>query len=185
MLGSRFILRKSPRQPNHQPSPIARRICVQTNATLQATTLVSVQAVTTLRNCRIFGDKVFGNSSPQEKQMAQAELNKLDFNRQRQFASRYWQIVESMRWSLPVKKRRLITAHWNNFTTEQRVQIRNYILDYLAQRGPSLKPFVIQYLVKLLCQGTRLGWFDESSVSISSLQRTVKNFCLLRFLTAS
>jgi len=55
----------------------------------------------------------------------------------------------------------LITTHWNNFTVQQRIDIRNYILGYLANTGPSLQDFVVMSLIKLVCRITKLGWFDD------------------------
>ena len=56
---------------------------------------------------------------------------------------------------------RLITTHWNNFTVPQRVDIRNYILAYLANQGPALQDFVVASIIQLVCRITKLGWFDD------------------------
>ncbi|XP_044300166.1 ran-binding protein 17-like isoform X2 [Varanus komodoensis] len=42
---------------------------------------------------------------------------------------------------------------------QQRMDIRNYILNYVASR-PKLTPFVIQALVQVIAKITKLGWFD-------------------------
>lgn len=55
----------------------------------------------------------------------------------------------------------LITTHWNNFTVPQRIDIRNYVLSYLANQGPGLQDFVVVSLIKLVCRITKLGWFDD------------------------
>ncbi|XP_076471297.1 exportin-7-like [Babylonia areolata] len=44
---------------------------------------------------------------------------------------------------------------------EQRVEIRNYVLNYLATR-PKLLQFVSQALVQLFARITKFGWFDAS-----------------------
>eukprot|EP00743_Colponemidia_sp_Colp-15_P003638 GILK01003927.1.p1 GENE.GILK01003927.1~~GILK01003927.1.p1 ORF type:complete len:1093 (+),score=213.84 GILK01003927.1:212-3490(+) len=54
-----------------------------------------------------------------------------------------------------------ITKHWSNFTPQQRVDIRNYLLAFLAKRGPSLWPYVITPVIQLIARITKLGWFDE------------------------
>jgi exportin-7 len=56
---------------------------------------------------------------------------------------------------------KLITTHWNNFTPAQRVDIRNYVLGYLAQKGPSLEKYVTTSLIQLVCRLTKFGWFDD------------------------
>lgn len=55
----------------------------------------------------------------------------------------------------------LITTHWNSFTVPQRIDIRNYVLSYLANKGPHLQDFVTVALIKLVCRITKLGWFDD------------------------
>ncbi|XP_061312398.1 ran-binding protein 17 isoform X1 [Pezoporus flaviventris] len=42
---------------------------------------------------------------------------------------------------------------------QQRIDIRNYILNYLASQ-PKLAPFVIQALVQVIAKITKLGWFE-------------------------
>jgi hypothetical protein len=37
----------------------------------------------------------------------------------------------------------------------------NYILSYLATKGPSLQNFVCISLIQLVCKITQLGWFDD------------------------
>ncbi|KAI9921848.1 hypothetical protein PsorP6_001060 [Peronosclerospora sorghi] len=55
---------------------------------------------------------------------------------------------------------KLITLHWNNFTPSERVDIRNYVLGYLAQKGPSLEKWVTTSLIQMVCRLTKYGWFD-------------------------
>ena len=51
----------------------------------------------------------------------------------------------------------------NNFSVPQRIDIRNYILSYLASKGPALQDFVALSLIKLVCRITKLGWFDDKT----------------------
>lgn len=37
----------------------------------------------------------------------------------------------------------------------------NYVINYLATRGPELENFVIGSLIQLLCRVTKFGWFDD------------------------
>jgi exportin-7 len=57
----------------------------------------------------------------------------------------------------------LITVHWNSFTVPQRIDIRNYVLGYLANKGPMMSDFLVLSLIKLVCRITKLGWFDDST----------------------
>eukprot|EP00698_Gefionella_okellyi_P000263 TRINITY_DN10225_c0_g1_i1.p1 TRINITY_DN10225_c0_g1~~TRINITY_DN10225_c0_g1_i1.p1 ORF type:complete len:1059 (+),score=225.48 TRINITY_DN10225_c0_g1_i1:26-3202(+) len=55
---------------------------------------------------------------------------------------------------------KLISAYWNQFAPAQRLDIRNYALNYLATNGPRLESFVLQELSKLVSKVTKLGWHD-------------------------
>ncbi|XP_057807952.1 uncharacterized protein LOC131022474 isoform X1 [Salvia miltiorrhiza] len=52
-----------------------------------------------------------------------------------------------------------VTEH--SLSLQLRLDIRNYLVNYLANRGPELQPFVIGSLVQLLCRLTKFGWFDD------------------------
>jgi exportin-7 len=56
----------------------------------------------------------------------------------------------------------LITQFWNNFTLSQKLEIRNYVLNYLATKAHILDDFVLGNLAKLTCRITKLGWFDSA-----------------------
>uniref|UniRef100_A0A8C6R759 RAN binding protein 17 n=1 Tax=Nannospalax galili TaxID=1026970 RepID=A0A8C6R759_NANGA len=47
----------------------------------------------------------------------------------------------------------------NPLPIEQRIDIRNYILNYVASQ-PKLAPFVIQALIHVIAKLTKLGWFE-------------------------
>ncbi|XP_008765804.1 ran-binding protein 17 isoform X1 [Rattus norvegicus] len=47
----------------------------------------------------------------------------------------------------------------NPLPVEQRIDIRNYILNYVASQ-PKLAPFVIQALIQVIAKLTKLGWFE-------------------------
>ncbi|XP_043925027.1 ran-binding protein 17 [Protopterus annectens] len=51
-----------------------------------------------------------------------------------------------------------LVSRVNPLTVGQRIDIRNYLLNYLASR--KLAPFVIQALVQVIAKITKLGWFD-------------------------
>ncbi|XP_026314400.1 exportin-7-B [Hyposmocoma kahamanoa] len=54
---------------------------------------------------------------------------------------------------------KLISRSTTSLTVQQRLDIRNYVLNYLATR-PKLANFVVQALVSLFARITKLGWFD-------------------------
>uniref|UniRef100_A0A165YIR9 Importin N-terminal domain-containing protein n=1 Tax=Daucus carota subsp. sativus TaxID=79200 RepID=A0A165YIR9_DAUCS len=44
-----------------------------------------------------------------------------------------------------------------------RLDIRNYVLSYLATRGPKLENFVIGALIHVLCRITKFGWLEDDN----------------------
>ncbi|KAK9156564.1 hypothetical protein Scep_003138 [Stephania cephalantha] len=48
-----------------------------------------------------------------------------------------------------------------SLSLQLRLDIRNYLINYLATRGPELQPFVTASLVQLFCRVTKFGWFDD------------------------
>jgi exportin-7 len=78
----------------------------------------------------------------------------------------------------------LITAHWNSFTVSQRIDIRNYVLNYLASHGPGLTDFVVLSLIKLVCRIAKLGWFDDPAhrdlaEDVSKFLQATVDHCIL------
>jgi exportin-7 len=59
--------------------------------------------------------------------------------------------------------RKLVTQNWNNSTAQQRLDMRTWVLSYLANTGPKVAPFVSSSLVQLLCRITKMGWFEDPS----------------------
>ncbi|KAF6163853.1 hypothetical protein GIB67_024708 [Kingdonia uniflora] len=52
-----------------------------------------------------------------------------------------------------------VTDH--SLSLQLRLDIRNYLINYLATRGPDLQPFVTGSLIQLFCRITKFGWFDD------------------------
>lgn len=59
--------------------------------------------------------------------------------------------------------RKLVTQNWNNSTAQQRLDMRTWVLSYLANSGPKVAPFIVSSLVQLLCRITKMGWFEDPS----------------------
>ncbi|XP_071447745.1 exportin-7 isoform X2 [Hetaerina americana] len=55
---------------------------------------------------------------------------------------------------------KLVSRSAQGLDLQQRVDIRNYVLNYLGTR-PNLVNFVVQALVTLFARVTKLGWFDS------------------------
>ncbi|KAL5220326.1 hypothetical protein ABZP36_025039 [Zizania latifolia] len=48
-----------------------------------------------------------------------------------------------------------------SLSLQLRLDIRNYVINYLATRGPKLQQFVTSSLIQLVCRITKFGWFDD------------------------
>jgi exportin-7 len=55
-----------------------------------------------------------------------------------------------------------LSSNWSNFTVAQRIDIRNYILNYLYSRASSLSTYVTTSLLQLLARITKFAWFDDT-----------------------
>jgi exportin-7 len=58
------------------------------------------------------------------------------------------------------------TTHWSQIAPTERVQLRNYVLSLLANKGVGLQPFVRQELACLLSRITKLGWADIDETAV-------------------
>ena len=65
----------------------------------------------------------------------------------------------------------LVTKFWTNFTNEDRIDMRNYVLSYLTSKY--LEKYVLVALTKCCSRITKLGWFDcaEQREIIEKTQR--------------
>uniref|UniRef100_A0A6T6CE73 Importin N-terminal domain-containing protein n=1 Tax=Compsopogon caeruleus TaxID=31354 RepID=A0A6T6CE73_9RHOD len=57
---------------------------------------------------------------------------------------------------------KIVTHEWRNLSLEERMQIRNYSLKHLAERGQGLGPYVVNELCTVVCRLTKMGWFENS-----------------------
>ncbi|XP_074590351.1 uncharacterized protein LOC141846243 isoform X2 [Curcuma longa] len=48
-----------------------------------------------------------------------------------------------------------------SLSLQLRLDIRNYVVNYLASRGPELQNFVVGSMIQLLCRITKFGWLDD------------------------
>jgi exportin-7 len=117
-----------------------------------------------LRQVEALASAIYEGHSPQHSQEAQQQLLVLktsaDYIPQCQFIldnseQLYAQTVACS------SLEGIVTQFWNNFTLEQKVELRNYVLNYMATKASALNAFVIVRLCILICRITKLGWFDS------------------------
>lgn len=73
----------------------------------------------------------------------------------------------------------------HTLSLQLRLDIRNYVVGYLATRGPELQTYVTGSLIQLLCRITKLGWYDDDrfrdivkdSMNFLS-QSTTEHYCI-------
>jgi exportin-7 len=128
-----------------------------------------------------------GNSQPVSRQEAQQRLLSLQSNAEYIPQCQYILDNSNSQYARLVASNsliELITMHWNSFTVPQRIDIRNYVLGYLANKGPGLQDFLVLSLIKLVCRITRLGWFDDKSHreladDVTNFLQATVNHCIL------
>jgi len=108
--------------------------------------------------------KLYTSGHPGERQTAERELT--PFREQPEHIPTCQLILEHSKQSYALllacnSLQNLVTKHWGSFSTSDRLDIRNYLLDYLAKNGPQLEGFVSQAIMRLLARITKHGWFDD------------------------
>ena len=116
-----------------------------------------------LRTFEAFCDTLYTSPNAEERNKAEAALVQLsttpEYIPRCQFVLSnsqmpYAQLVASN----ALKK--LLQTSWNHLTPPQRVEYRNYALNFLANQGPGLQGFVAASLVQLVACVTKLGWME-------------------------
>lgn len=73
----------------------------------------------------------------------------------------------------------LITKFWNNFSSEQKLETRNFVFTYLATRHIA-ENYIVGALAKLLCRITKLGWFDNAiSAELREIVKETQDFAVM------
>lgn len=108
--------------------------------------------------------KLYTSGHPAERQTAEREL--MPFRERPEHIPTCQLILEHSKQSYALllacnSLQNLVTKHWGSFSTTDRLDIRNYLLDYLAKNGPQLESFVSQAIMRLLARITKHGWFDD------------------------
>lgn len=96
---------------------------------------------------------LYNSSNEQDRQSAQQQLLSLQSSAEYIPQCQYILDNSQSSYALFVASNaltRLITQYWNNFSVPQRVEIRNYVLGYLANKGPQLPDFVATSLITLV-----------------------------------
>lgn len=57
----------------------------------------------------------------------------------------------------------MFTDNWKKINTENRVHLREEILSYLAEKGPSLPKDALNPVIILMTRVVKLSWFDHQS----------------------
>eukprot|EP00697_Spironema_sp_BW2_P016657 gnl/Spiro4/8034_TR4230_c0_g1_i1.p1 gnl/Spiro4/8034_TR4230_c0_g1~~gnl/Spiro4/8034_TR4230_c0_g1_i1.p1 ORF type:complete len:1070 (+),score=209.44 gnl/Spiro4/8034_TR4230_c0_g1_i1:195-3404(+) len=60
--------------------------------------------------------------------------------------------------------RKLVVANWSGFDPGQRLDIRNYAFNFVANKGTQLELWVVKPLIQLLAEVTRLGWLEVAEM---------------------
>lgn len=115
-----------------------------------------------LAQLEVLCERLYNSQDSSERARAESTLQcfsvNTDYISQCQFildntSSPYAQMLAS---SSLVKQ---VTEH--TLSLQLRLDIRNYVITYLATRGRELQSFVTTSLIQLLCRITKLAWYDD------------------------
>ena len=116
-----------------------------------------------LRTFEQYCETLYNSPSAEERSKAEAALVQLsttpEYIPQCQFVLSSSQLPYAQLVACNALKKLLSTC-WNHLTPVQRVDSRNYALNFLASSGPSCQNFVNASCVQLLASVTKLGWMD-------------------------
>ncbi|KAL4457497.1 hypothetical protein ABPG75_012362 [Micractinium tetrahymenae] len=109
-------------------------------------------------------ERLYNSQVPQER--AQAEQMLRVFSTSTEYVAHCKAILDSS--SSPYAQLlasssliKIVTEH--SMSTQVKLEMRTYFLNYLDSRGPQLEPFVATSLIQLLCRMTKLGWFEDDA----------------------
>ena len=56
--------------------------------------------------------------------------------------------------------------HGANIPPEEKIAIKDYILNFLAAKGPQLNNQVLKMVIMLLAKVTKMSWFDSTELQV-------------------
>jgi len=115
-----------------------------------------------LQNLERMCERLYNASDPGERSAAEQAL--LCFSTNTDYISHCQQILDESQspYAQLLASSSLVKLVTDNALSAQlRLDIRTYVLNYLANKGPSLAPFVKTALVQLIARLTKLGWFEN------------------------
>lgn len=120
-----------------------------------------------LLQLEVFADKLFGSASPQERDEAQKAL--VGFSSQVEFIQECKFLLDNSRNNMALllassSMLKLLTSFWNSITSEQAMEMKNYIIRYLAVNGQNLPQFVISSLIQVVARVVKLSWLDPHQI---------------------
>lgn len=124
-----------------------------------------------LRHVEHLCEVLYNSTNEQDRQSAQQQL--LSLQSSAEYIPQCQYILDNSKspYALFVASSaltRLITQYWNNFSVSERMDIRNYILSYLAASGPQLPDFVATSLIQLVRSSASLVMETERAVRMIS-----------------
>jgi len=74
--------------------------------------------------------------------------------------------------------RNIITKQWHKFPQEDKLQFKQYFVEFLANKGPTLDLSVLKSVIILITRMIKLGWFDNPK--IKDIIDELKSFLLVK-----
>ena len=55
----------------------------------------------------------------------------------------------------------IFVEHWLKIDVSEKLQIKDYLIQFLAQKGPNCEKEVLRMIIILIAKVTKMSWFDH------------------------
>ncbi|VAH76226.1 unnamed protein product [Triticum turgidum subsp. durum] len=121
-----------------------------------------MSSMESLAQLEVLCEKLYNSRDSAERAHAESTLK--CFSENRDYISQCQYILDnaSTPYALMLASTSLVKqVSDRSLSLQLRLDIRNYVMNYLAARGPKLQNFVTISLIQLACRITKFGWFDD------------------------
>ncbi|PWZ17294.1 Exportin-7-A [Zea mays] len=121
-----------------------------------------MQSMESLAQLEVLCEKLYNSRDSAERAHAESTLK--CFSENSEYISQCQYILDnaSTPYALMLASSSLLKqVSDRSLSLKLRLDIRNYVINYLGTRGPKLQNFVIVSLIQLVCRITKFGWFDD------------------------
>jgi hypothetical protein len=60
--------------------------------------------------------------------------------------------------------KQIFIDHWLGIDIQEKISIKDYLLNFLASKGPTADKSVLKMIISLLSKIVKMSWFDHPAV---------------------